>query len=362
MSHYEERLENDLNRIRDSLAVVAGQVEDAVKDAVHALLTGNEKLAYATVIGDHTINRAVRRLDKQCFGFVALHLPSAGHLRLISSVMRIGIALERIADYGVTICRESVQLPRPPDGALAREVELMADESRQMLHQAIAAFNENNADKAKATMGMADQVERTFDTVFEGLVEEEGSWKTKELFALLVVFHMLERVSDQAKNICEEIVFAVTGETKAPKTYHVLFLDEDNACRSQMAEAIARKAFPNSGVYTSAGRQAAKALNGHMVAFMRDRGIDLGDARPETLEPVPHELSENHVIVSLQGAVKSISGMVPFHTSALEWDVGEPPAPDADKEQANKRLEEIYREIALQVRDLMEKLRGEEAS
>ena len=106
-------------------------------------------------------------------------------------------------------------------------------------------------------MGMADQVERTFDTVFADLLAEEGRRRIKDLFGLLVVFNALERVSDQAKNICEETVFAVTGEGKAAKVYNILFIDEDNSCQSQMAEAMARKSFPHAGRYTSAGRQPA---------------------------------------------------------------------------------------------------------
>ncbi len=120
MSHYEKRLESDLNRIREFLVAVAGQVESALKDSIHALMTGNEILAHATALGDKPVNRAIRELDKQCHGFIALHLPSAGHLRFVSSVMRIGIELERIGDYAVTIGRESVQLEKPPEGGLGR--------------------------------------------------------------------------------------------------------------------------------------------------------------------------------------------------------------------------------------------------
>ncbi len=361
MSHYEQRLENDLNRIRESLISIAGQVETALKDSVHALMTGNDKLAHATALGDKPINRAIRELDRQCHGFVALHLPSAGHLRFVSSVMRMGIELERVGDYAVTISRESVQLGKPPEGIIAREVELMADESAQMLNQAIEAFKKENADMARATMAMADQVERTFETVFEDLSQEGGDTHPRQLFAHLVIFNMLERVSDQAKNICEEIVFAVTGETKPPKMYKILFLDEDNASRSQMAEAIARKTFPNSGIYGSAGRTAAKELHEGTVSFLAGRGVDITGAKPKALEPVPHELAQYHVLVSLQGAVKDYVKALPFHTAALEWDLGQSPA-SLDGEASVKRLEEIYREMALQVRDLMETLRGVGAS
>jgi len=360
MTHYEERLEKDLSRIHDQLASLGQRVEESVKDAVHALLTGNHKLAYATILGDGPVNRASRELDRRCHAFIALHLPSAGHLRLISAILRANIALERIGDYAVTICRESVQLSRRPDGTVAREVELMADESRRMLSQAIAAFNDGNAEQAKATMGMADQVERTFDTVFSDLLEEGDHLKIKDLFAYLVVFNMLERISDQAKNVCEETVFAITGQLKAPKRYRILFLDEDNSALSQMAEAITRKNFPRGGEYSSAGRRAADAVDAGLASFLEERSIALGDARPKALDLAPTELGDYHIIVSLQGPVTSYVDAVPFHTTALEWDVGEAPA-RLEGEEARQRYEALYREVALQVQDLMTTLHGEEA-
>lgn len=359
MSHYEERLEHDLERIRESLAGVGVQVEGALRDAVHALLTGNEAQANEIILGDAPINRAVRRLDNLCHKFIAVHLPSAGHLRLISSVMRTAIALERIGDYAVTICREAGQLSKVPDGLVAREIESMADASRSMLHQSMAAFSEGNAEAARATMATADQVERSFDTVFEHLVADDSERSKKDLFALLVIFHELERVSDQAKNICEEVVFAVTGESKAPKLYRILFLDEANAGLSQMAEAIARKNFPHSGEFRSAGKRAADAIDPSLETFLLARGCEVKESTPEALDDITtQELADYHIIVSLQGPIKNFVEQVPFHTAALEWDIGA--LPDAsDSEQADRHYEKLYREIALKMRDLMTVLHGE---
>ncbi len=361
MSHYEQRLERDLNRIKQQLASLAERVEDSLGDATHALLTGNDKLAYATVLSDQAINRESRALDRMCHGFIALHLPSAGHLRLMSAIIRTNLALERLGDYAVTICRESVQLAHRPQGLVARELELMAGESRQMLKQAIAAFTEGSADQAKATMGMADQVERTFDTVFTDLVGEGTQSSIKDLFAYLVIFNMLERVSDQAKNVCEETVFAVTGEGKAAKVYRILFLDEDNSTLGPMAEAIARKNYPGSGEYLSAGRYAAASIAPALVTFLQERGIDLGDEAPQALELSKQELADYHVIVGLEGPAKSYLDEVPFHTTLLDWDLGGTPGTLAD-DQMRQRYEALYREIAVQVSNLMTTLRGEEAS
>ena len=360
MSHYEERLEKDLNRIREHIADMATKVEQNIKNAVHALQVGDHKLAAATILADHPINRTMRENDRLCHEFIAVHLPSAGHLRLLYSVIRTNIALERIGDYAVTIARASEQLSNPPEGEISHELERVANHAFLMLDQAVTAFNELNPDMARATMVMEREIEYDLDTVYTQLTTNRDHEKIKDLLAVFVVLTNLKRVADQAKNLCEETIFAVTGETKAPKVYNILFLDEDNSCLSQMAEAIAKKTFPKSGNYKSGGRQPADRLNKDLVHFLEEHGFNLSSARPKALDLTHLELVEQHVIVSLEGPARNYFSEIPFHTTALEWDVGTVPTGE-DSLQITQRMEEIYREIALQVRDLMQTLRGKDA-
>ena len=255
MAHYEKRLEDDLSLIRQRVKEVAEQVELGLKNAIHATLAGDRQLANEVVLGDKPINREIRAIDKKCYGFVARHLPSAGHLRFVSSVLRLNVELERIGDYAVAIAREAVQLSTVPSGSVAGDIQLIADQAQQMFRQAMESFNDQNPELARGTKGMASQVESTYQKVFDDLLREgeKGSRPMKDLFALLVIFNRLGRVGDQAKNICEETLFAVTGETKSEKVYRVLFLDEHNNSLGPLAKAYADKAFPESGEYTTAG-------------------------------------------------------------------------------------------------------------
>ena len=355
MSRYEARLERDLSNLKEKLASLTQSVEEALTDAVSALLMGDDDLAYNVILSDLPINRASRELDRLCHSFIAVHLPAAGHLRFVSSVMRVNLEQERIGDYASTICRESVQLERRPTGDLARDVEAIASQSQRMLARANETFGSDDADRARATMGMADQAGRSFHAAFERLVASGKQLSSKDLLAYLVILRSLLRVAHQAKNVCEEATFAATGQPKAPKVYHILFLDEDNAILGPMAQAIARKGFPGSGEYDSAGRQAAAALDNRLVGFLSERAMDPGDLTPTTLSLSEEELAGYHVIVSLQGSVKSYVDRVPFHTVALEWPVGTPPTGDGDEYEA------IYREIAVRVSDLIKTLRGDEA-
>ena len=360
MSHYEERLEKDLLKIRTRVAEMGAWVEEALANAIRALETNDYTLASTTILADHPINRRMREIDQLCHAFIAVHLPSAGHLRLLSAVIRANIALERIGDYAVTISRVSKQLSSVPEGHMANELARIANEAKVMLNQSIAAFNDLNPDAARATMVMESEMEFDLDAIYAELMANSEREKVKNLLAVFIIFTHLKRVADQAKNLCEETIFAATGETKAPKVYNILFVDGDNSCLSQIAEAFAAKTFPGSGKYSSGGSNPADTLDPAMVEFMQAHGFDMSDAAPKPLNLTHHELSDKHVIVSLDGPVKDHLPLIPFHTTGAVWDIDVPP-PGEGTNLTNEQMESVYRQIATEVRDLMQILRGEDA-
>ena len=361
MAHYEERLQRDLDNIRKQAAALAGDAEQAVANALQAVQTGNSKLAYNTILGDGRINRAHRELNKQCYRFIALHLPSAGPLRLIEALVRANIQFERLGDYAVTICREAIQMSKPPEGVLARELELISSHALRMLNQSIAAFNEASEDKARTTMSMGTDVEQNLDVVYSDMTAEGDKRGIADLLAIFVVFNMVKRVTDQAKNICEEALFAISGEYKQATRHSILFIDEDGRCLAPMAEAVARKMFPDAADYSSASRSTGSGFDPAMVEFMDKHGFDMGSISTGALDTDSGNISKYFVLVSLQGEVKSYVPQLPFHTSALEWDLGSP-VTDLKGDEAGTRMEELYREIVVNVRDLLETITGKEAS
>ncbi len=358
MSHYEERLEQDRKRLRREVRAVGEGVEEAVGDAVRALLEADAPLAHRTALGDLAINRRIRALDQRCHAFVARHLPSAGHLRFVSSVLRLDVALERIGDYAVTIAREVVQLRNKPPATVASDVRLLADQALRILNQSLQAFDEGNPELARGTKALAAQVATTSRRVYTDLLAEgeEGNHPLRDLFAWLVVFHRLERVSDQAKNICEETVFSVTGQTKQPKVYRVLFVDEKDNAQTQLAVAHARRAFPEAGEFSSAGFHPAAEIEPRSALFLERHGYEADG--PSALDNSLEVLAGYHVVVSLGPDVESRLPEIPFRTIFLRWDLGSVPD-DLDQERAEELLVQVHGKIRYEVADLMEALRGE---
>jgi phosphate transport system protein len=301
VTRYEERLERDLGEIRSRVRAVGDLVEEQVRDAVQALLAMDSDLANHVILKDRIVNRDTRTLDGLCHRFVVRHLPVAHHLRYVSAVLRMALEMERVGDYAVTICRHSLRCTNPPPERIAKDLELLGQQARFSLAEALRAFHEEDADRARKALGLTAPLDTTHDAAFEDLVEEGEARQepVRDLFAYLRSLYVLLRVSDQAENIAHDALFAVTGETREPKAYRILFVDRANDCRSQLAEAYARKTYSDCGAFSSAGWDPADELRPELLPFLEARGLPVEDPRPKKVPDLLSEPKHFHVVIGL---------------------------------------------------------------
>lgn len=356
MSIYEERLEHDLEQIRDQTGQLGRFVVQAVQDSTEALRSNDKQLAYQTILRDQIANRLAQSIDQLCHAFVVRHSPSAGHLRFVSSVLRISIALERIGDYSVTIAREMVRLSQKLSERVIRDLDVSVGLTIQSLRQALKAFHESNPELARGTKKMASEQGCTFDIAFADLVDqgEEGLVPVRDLFAQIIVFNRLSRVCDQAKNICEETVFVALGEPKPPKEFRILFTDEgkDQVCR--MAMAIAQGNYQGKAEFFAASLEPTGESPIGLNDFMAKRGHDLTQIEVGLLKKGDRTLSRFHVIIALEKGVAEALGKPPYNTVFLDWSSEISRPEDEEYDRAQLTYETLFSKIA----DLMEILSG----
>jgi len=302
------------------------------------------------VLADGPINRDSRECDRLCHTFIARHLPGAGPLRELASTSRVNVALERVGDYAVTICREAMQFSTPLPESLASRTDALFDESISILSESRKAFRDGNAEAAIALMQMAKRVEGNMDGVYETLFAKDDRMDGATMTAIFVVFSLLKRIADQAKNICDQTVYAVKGIAKIPKTYRILFLDQAGSGVAQLATAIGRKNFPESGYFIASTPGVAEPLAPELQDFIAETGLPDEDLVTEQFEVIEYDLADFVVIVSLNGQVEDYVEKMPFHTSALNWTVPE----GGDRAQQ-------YRLLREEIQQLMTLLAGSEA-
>ncbi|MBF0610286.1 MAG: phosphate signaling complex protein PhoU [Magnetococcales bacterium] len=363
MPIYEEKLQKDITAIKSEVVKLGNMVQSAVNDSVTALFSGDEKLANMTVLRDFPINRQCAAINKRCHNFIARHLPSAGHLRMITSIIQMVMELERMGDYARTISREVTHMHMAPEGIIRRDLETMANHVRTTLQKSMEAFASENIALARATMVEAAGASIDLDVAFQDLAaacqQGGGPDHVRNILDLHTVAYMLERVSNRATNVCEETVFILTGETPPTPIHNIVFLDGDDATLGPMAEVIAKKGYASMAFFRSAARTPAASLNPAMVEFMRHHGYSLQSISPKGLDLITPEIHKVNILISLNGSIRNHGLDIPFHTAVLEWDLGEAPGSDHSP-NSDQRFEEIYRSLSANLANLMELLCGEE--
>jgi len=350
MSHLEQRMEADLNAIRDWVWKIGDDVENALREAKKTLVLRDPDLAYEIILGDHPINRASRRCDRMCHRFIARYLPGAGALREMASTIRINVILERIGDYAVTICREALQLDKPLPERFEQRIDDATDTAIEILHDSRKAFRDGNAERAIALMQAAKRLDARIDSFYDDLFEKDPHLNRANRMVIFGILAMLKRVGDQSKNICDQTVFAVRGIDKLPKVYRILFLDRAGSHLAQLATAIGRHNYPRTIEFTPALPGAAQAPGPALLEFLSATGLPDDGLETEPLEALEHDFGSFDLLIALNGPYSDYLERVPFHTSALNW-----PVPAGDDCTAQ------YRDLRERIDALVELLVGREA-
>jgi arsenate reductase len=176
---------------------------------------------------------------------------------------------------------------------------------------------------------------------------------------LVTIGRRFERVADQARNVCMETIYMCTGEyAKHPgaETFRVLFVGERNACRSQIAEAIARSLNQTRFVFASAGIDP-QAVTPRTIQFMKDKGLETSQVAPKAIFQIPN-LDHYQVIVGVAKEAQQAFPRSPRKTVYFDWSTEDPSRVTGSPEEVTAAYEATYEFLSRQVRDLVEAVLG----
>src|SRR5690606_19272819 len=108
--HISAQFNAELEEIRSHLLAMGGLVEKQVTDAVNALVDADSGLAQQVREVDAQINQMERDIDEECVRILARRQPAASDLRLIISISKSVIDLERIGDEATKIAKRAIDL------------------------------------------------------------------------------------------------------------------------------------------------------------------------------------------------------------------------------------------------------------
>ncbi len=207
------KFDNQLERMKNMIVELGGEIELAISSAIAALHTQDGNLA-RTVIGYHEeIDQKEKEIEALCLRLLLKNQPVAGDLRTISSALKMVTDMERIGDQAADIAELSFYLAQSAKLTSTNFVPQMAQATTKMVIDSIDAFVKNDLLLANSVIKYDNIVDSLFDQVKNDQIAliQENSDNSIEAVDWIMVAKYLERIGDHAVNIADWVIFSITG-------------------------------------------------------------------------------------------------------------------------------------------------------
>jgi len=209
-----QNFERDLKRLQDELLVLGSMVAGYIADSVQALKRRDLDASQRLIEWDQQVNEKRFAIEHNALSLIATQQPMASDLRILAAVLEIITDLERIGDYAKGIAKINLMIGEEPLIKPLVDLPRMAEKALDMLQRALQAFVQQDLDLARAIPKEDDVVDELYNRVYRDLLDLiiKDTRVIDQSTYLLWAAHNLERTADRVVNICERVVFTVTGQ------------------------------------------------------------------------------------------------------------------------------------------------------
>jgi phosphate transport system protein len=206
--------ERSLKKLQDKVLSMGSMVEQALILSMDAMKNRDLTLADKVIKQDEKINARRFEIEEDCIHLIATQAPMASDLRVIVAVLNIIIDLERIGDHAAGNAKIAVMLGDEPPLKPLIDLPRMAEKTADMLRRSMDAFVARDAAAARKVTEDDDEIDALYDQIFRELLlfMAENPKTASRATRLIWAGHNLERSADRVTNICERVVFVVTGK------------------------------------------------------------------------------------------------------------------------------------------------------
>lgn len=203
-----------LKEIQDDILVMGNMVGKAILRSVDSLKDRDQTLANQIIKEDQKVNNLRFLIENKCIELIATQQPMAVDLRTIVAILNITTEIERIGDYAVGIAKITIMIGDEPPLKPLVDIPRMAELTESMLRRSLDAFVNRDAEVAKKIGLEDDLIDNLYDQIFRELVAfmVEDPRTITRATRLMWTSHNLERAADRVTNICERVVFIVSGK------------------------------------------------------------------------------------------------------------------------------------------------------
>jgi phosphate transport system protein len=203
-----------LRECKDEVVVMGSMVGKALGRSVEALKKRDLSLGHQIIADDTHVNEKRFAIEKKAVELVAAQQPVVSELNAIVAILNIINELERIGDYAAGIAKIVIMIGDEPPLKPLIDIPRMSDITVEMIHNSLKSFSDNDSKGAIQVIGMDEVVDSIYDQIFRELLTfmMTDPKTINRATRLIWVAHNIERAADRATNICERVVYTVTGK------------------------------------------------------------------------------------------------------------------------------------------------------
>lgn len=206
--------ETELTDMHNDILRMGSLVEKQIFLSIKALINQDSNLAKEVVESDDIVDKMQKDIEEKCVKLIAMQQPLAIDLRNIFTSIKIVTDLERMADHAVDIAKIEKRLSGEKFDKQLADIPKLGDIVKRMIKEALDAYVDGNVEKAYEVCKLDDEIDIIYKEVFKELLllMAEDPSTINQATQFLFVCKFLERIGDHVTNICEWIVYLVTGE------------------------------------------------------------------------------------------------------------------------------------------------------
>ncbi|MBV5333136.1 phosphate signaling complex protein PhoU [bacterium] len=197
----------------DSARHILTNFEAALENLRKDVLTMSSLTAHSLEqADDEQIDALEIQVDTEGVDIMLRFHPFASDLRNVIAAMKTSVNLERSADQCVGIARRArklIALPQLPETA---RIEPLFHQASAMFNDAIKAYADGDIALSRTLSARdknLDELNRNFAETLTQLMPQNPE-SIRGFLELIFIARCLERIGDQAKNIAEDVIYAVT--------------------------------------------------------------------------------------------------------------------------------------------------------
>ena len=209
-----EAFQRQLRDLQDAVLAMGDMVDKAIDRSVVSLRSRDADLARQVILDDQKINQARFEIEDHCLLLIATQAPMASDLRILAATLHITTDLERMGDHAAGTAKITILIGDEPPLKPLIDIPRMAEVAQSMLRASLQAFVDHDVAAAQQIAMRDDEVDQLYNQVYRELLTfmMADPSTINRATHLLWVAHNLERIADRVTNICERVVFLVTGK------------------------------------------------------------------------------------------------------------------------------------------------------